>query len=124
MLNWYRGSLPVVKPLGREDKPSPPSSTEAKNEWNYTSAPPICLRGVDREKLPLPSLFALGNLIAFNDSIEHDFKLDTTHVPCNIYIYIYIYIYIFPTNVTTKFTYPHMGDYSNMFRLFLIVILR
>jgi len=29
---------------------SPPSSTEVKNEWSYTSTPPICLHGMDREK--------------------------------------------------------------------------
>jgi hypothetical protein len=30
---------------------------------------------------------------------------------------------LFPTNYTTKFTYPYMGDYFNMFQLFLIAIL-
>jgi len=30
---------------------------------------------------------------------------------------------LFPTNCTTKFTYPHMGDYFDMFQLFLIAIL-
>jgi hypothetical protein len=30
---------------------------------------------------------------------------------------------LFPTNCTTKFAYPHMGNNFNMFQLFLIAIL-
>jgi hypothetical protein len=38
-------SLGVKRP-GREADYSPPSSAEVKNAWNYTSIPPIRLRGV------------------------------------------------------------------------------
>jgi hypothetical protein len=33
------GSFPGVKRLGREANHSPPSSTEIKNAWSYTSIP-------------------------------------------------------------------------------------
>jgi len=35
-----------VQRSGREASHSPPSSAEVKNEWSYTSAPPVCLHGV------------------------------------------------------------------------------
>ena len=38
-----------VKMPVREVNHSPPSSVEVKNEWSYTSVPPIYLRGVDRD---------------------------------------------------------------------------
>jgi len=37
---------PGVKLPGREAKPSPPSSADIKNEWTYTSTPPVRLHGV------------------------------------------------------------------------------
>jgi hypothetical protein len=40
------GSFPGVKRPGREADHSPPSSAEVKNEWSYTSTPPIRLHGV------------------------------------------------------------------------------
>lgn len=30
-----------------------PTSADLKNEWSYTSAPPICLHAVDREDFTL-----------------------------------------------------------------------
>jgi hypothetical protein len=39
-----------VKRLGCEVNRSPPSNTEVKNEWSYTSVSPLCLHGVDRDK--------------------------------------------------------------------------
>jgi hypothetical protein len=35
-----------VKQPGREADHSPPSSAEIKNEWSYTSTPPLHLHGV------------------------------------------------------------------------------
>jgi hypothetical protein len=35
-----------IKRQGREADQSPPSSTEVKNTWSYTSTPPIPLHGV------------------------------------------------------------------------------
>jgi hypothetical protein len=37
---------PEVKRLGHEAEHSPPSITDVKNEWSYTSTPPIRLHGV------------------------------------------------------------------------------
>jgi hypothetical protein len=37
-----------IKQPGRDVDHSPPSSSEVKNEWSYTSAPPMCFQGVDR----------------------------------------------------------------------------
>jgi len=37
-----------VKWLRHETNHSPPSSVKVKNEWNYTTTPPICLHGVQR----------------------------------------------------------------------------
>ena len=63
--NSYRGSFrggvkrrPIrtgfllggVKRPGREVGHSPPSSTEANNEWRSTSDPPTWLHGMDRYK--------------------------------------------------------------------------
>jgi hypothetical protein len=42
--NEYRVLLSGVKRPGREDDLSPPSSSEFKNAWRYTSTP-VCLHG-------------------------------------------------------------------------------
>jgi hypothetical protein len=39
--------------MGCEVNHSPPSSAKVKNERCYTSTPPICLYGVDRENFTL-----------------------------------------------------------------------
>ena len=40
------GFLPLgIKQPGREANYSPPSSAKVRNEWSYTSAPPVCLPG-------------------------------------------------------------------------------
>jgi len=44
-----RGSFPGVKQLGCEINHSLTSGAEVKNEQSYTSAPSICLRGMDKE---------------------------------------------------------------------------
>ena len=44
-----RSVVPGVKRQGREVDHSPPFGTEVKNEWSYTSTPPVCLHGVDRD---------------------------------------------------------------------------
>jgi hypothetical protein len=46
-IQWTPGALSVgVKRPGREADHSPPSSVEVKNEWSYTSTPPVCLHGM------------------------------------------------------------------------------
>jgi hypothetical protein len=42
-----------VKRPGHEFDHIPPSAAEVKNEWSYTSAPPVYLHGVDRDNLTL-----------------------------------------------------------------------
>jgi hypothetical protein len=49
LLNGYRGSFLGVKRIGRGVEHGLPTGAEVKNEWNYTSAPPICIHGVDRD---------------------------------------------------------------------------
>jgi hypothetical protein len=53
LLTGYRISFPRVKWPGCRVKNSPLGSTEFKNEWSYTSTPPICLHGVDTENVTL-----------------------------------------------------------------------
>jgi hypothetical protein len=48
--------LTVAKLLGHEVNHSPPSTAEVKNEWSYTSTPPICLHDVKREQTTLLNL--------------------------------------------------------------------
>jgi hypothetical protein len=45
-LNYFVG----VKRLGRDADHSRPSSAEIRNEYNCTSAPRICVRGMDWDK--------------------------------------------------------------------------
>ena len=48
LLNGSRGSFPGLKRTGRDVDNSSPSSAEVKNEWSYTSTPPLYLHGLDR----------------------------------------------------------------------------
>jgi hypothetical protein len=47
---------------------SPPSSTEVKNEWSYTSIPPICLHGVDREIFTFIVISKYVKYLCFSES--------------------------------------------------------
>ena len=51
LFNGYRALYPEVKQTGRDVGHTPPSSSEVKNEWSYTSPPPLCLRDVERDKI-------------------------------------------------------------------------
>ena len=46
LLNEYRNSYTGIKRPGRDVDPSPTSTAEVKNEWSYTTTPPICLSDV------------------------------------------------------------------------------
>jgi hypothetical protein len=46
LFSGYRRSFPGLKRLRREANLSSPSSAEFKNEWNHTSAPPVCFHGM------------------------------------------------------------------------------
>ena len=41
--------FPSVQRREREVNDSPASSAKVKNEWSYTSAPSLCLHGMDRD---------------------------------------------------------------------------
>jgi hypothetical protein len=44
LFSGFRGTLVLgVKWSGREADLSPPSNAEVKNEWNYTTAPSVCI---------------------------------------------------------------------------------
>ena len=51
LFSGYRVCFPDVMRLGREAVHPHPSSAEIKNEWSYTSSPPICLDDTDRDKI-------------------------------------------------------------------------
>ena len=54
------GVLPWrIKQPGHDVDHSHPSSAEVKNEWSYTSAPHICVHGVDRDTFALLLLYRL-----------------------------------------------------------------
>jgi hypothetical protein len=46
--NGYRGSFQRIKRPWREADHSPQSTAEVKNQWNYMSAPAVCLHGLHR----------------------------------------------------------------------------
>lgn len=56
LFNGYHGFFPGVKWQGHEDDCSAPSSAQLKNEWSYTSAPPVSLHGVNWDKLTVQIL--------------------------------------------------------------------
>jgi hypothetical protein len=56
LLTGYRLSFPVTKQPGHEVNCSLQSHAEIRNEWSYSSSPPICLHGEDREKRTLQKL--------------------------------------------------------------------
>jgi hypothetical protein len=62
LFNERRGSLSEVQWPGREVDSSRPCSADVKNERRYTSAPPICLHGMDTDSFTfiwLPSYMML-----------------------------------------------------------------
>ena len=45
---WILGFLAMGKAVWAQSNHSRPSIVKVKNEWSYTSTPPICLHGMDR----------------------------------------------------------------------------
>ena len=56
---------PGLKRMVREVNHSPSPSVEVKNEWRYTSAPPYCLHGLDKEKCTFFSFIFLHSSLKF-----------------------------------------------------------
>ena len=54
----------MVKRKRREGDNSPLSSAEVKNEWSYTSAPPVRRNDMGRDN------FTFCDIIAYNDTEE------------------------------------------------------
>ena len=50
LYNVYWGSFSCRKMAGALGKSLCPHNSEVKNKWSNTSAPPICLHGMDRDK--------------------------------------------------------------------------
>ena len=50
-LAMVTGSFPGIKQSRREVHHSLPCSIQANNVWSYTSTPPTCLHGVDRQNI-------------------------------------------------------------------------
>jgi hypothetical protein len=48
---WVQGFLPTVKRSGRDADHLLSSTAEVKNEWKYTSTPPICLHDQHTDNL-------------------------------------------------------------------------
>jgi len=51
--NGYRVTFPEIRRSGRDVRHLTTSSVDLKNEWSYTSTPPICFQGVDRVNVTL-----------------------------------------------------------------------
>jgi hypothetical protein len=62
LLNGYWHSFAGVMRPRHEVHPSPPRSAEVKNEWSYTSTPPISLHGVDGDNLTLHAAYTRPSL--------------------------------------------------------------
>jgi len=45
-----QGSFSRINQPGHESDHLPPSNTKVKNEWSYTSSPPLCLHDICRDK--------------------------------------------------------------------------
>jgi hypothetical protein len=68
-IRWVPGALSLgIKRPGREADHSPPSSTEVKHAWSYTSTPPIRFHGVLSEGIStiLPFTFSRRELLESN----------------------------------------------------------
>jgi hypothetical protein len=100
------GALPACRSVGTFVKRpghhvchSPPSSAEVKNEWRRTSAPTICLYGVDRNNFALyclpiflvfSSLWPCDSIALFLEvgllTVEQGKVQSEERGPCHIYI--------------------------------------
>jgi hypothetical protein len=76
------GSFPGVKRPGRGACHPPPSSAEVKNEWSYTSTPPLGLRGILWGELYLdvcPHIF-LSKILPLHYHLLQQFHNHAPHI--------------------------------------------
>jgi hypothetical protein len=52
-IQWVPIYIPGIKSVDH----SPPNTAKVKNDWSYTSTPPLRFRGVDREKCTFFTFF-------------------------------------------------------------------
>jgi hypothetical protein len=69
-LHGCRVSFPGLRQPRHQVNHSPPSSAEVKNEWSYTSTPPLCFYSTDREKFT----FVRGIYVRTCDDNELKFR--------------------------------------------------
>jgi len=64
----YRSSFLGVQQQGNNVNHIHPLSAEFKNEWSYTSKPPLCLHGVNRDNFTLEKnfLYSFANYITYS----------------------------------------------------------
>ena len=67
----YHSSLLGIERLRCEVNYSPKQSADSKNEWHYTSTPPLFTCGVDRKTLPLLSFTHINIIITICDNIMY-----------------------------------------------------
>jgi len=49
LFNGYLPSIPGAEQPGRDDDHSPSSSAKVNKAWSHTSAPSICIHGLDKD---------------------------------------------------------------------------
>jgi len=89
LIQWVPRVFPRVKCPGCDDL-SPLSNAEIKNEWQYNSPPPICLRDVDRH---IPVTFSTVSLFCVEVSasplslLSFSFRIFGVMVGLEIYLH-------------------------------------
>jgi hypothetical protein len=63
LLNGYHGPFRGLKRPEHEIHYSPPSRTDVKNNWIYTSSLSICLHGVNRDKFKYSKVLSYYSII-------------------------------------------------------------
>ena len=64
-----------VKLQGHEVNHSHPSTAKVKSAWSYTTTPPVCLRGAERENLPLLYVKHFTTVFEKQDNLKFYYKV-------------------------------------------------
>ena len=92
----YRGSFSRVKRPAREIDYFNPSSAEVKNEWSYTSAPPICLHVVNRQLYFYVCMYVLYVcMYVYTYVCMYVCVYVCMYICVFVYVFIYVYMYLF-----------------------------
>jgi hypothetical protein len=73
LLSGFRRSFHGVKQQRSDTDHSSPSIAKVNSEWSFTSAPPRCLQGVDKDSFPFS--FILNCITVYAKFIQSLFKL-------------------------------------------------